>query len=400
MHQSCPNCKPGKLCPKHKILNQFYKVAPKVKLHFSGPSPPEIFVGRIGYPNINIGILAPTDYNTKHDKLSSAEDWSKNNLGIANVLRLRGQLIYGKTLSNIKGENKIKSVVKELALTSKKVSTEFFLKKQPILGDISSSSIFRPMTNPAPIEKVQLEENTKVLKKVDYLVNDTDCLATIALRELSKEIRVDHMQKLLSAGMLGRGKARKMVPTRWSITAVDDTLSKQMLEKIRYYQEFDSVQLLEGNYLGNYIRILILPGQFSFEGIEVWEDVEEEGPGEHFTTFAQDYEGFNGRKKYASNITGGYYAMRLPVCEHLEEKKKQGTVLVFREITKEYYAPLGVGVVREATRRAIKSEAKTFENINSAISYMKKNMKLSHDYLDKSWVLENYGKQKRLLDFF
>lgn len=398
MSQLCSNCKPRKLCPKHKVLSQFGRVAPKVRLHFSGPSPPEIFVGRIGYPNINVGILAPPVYDTKHDELSSAEDWSENNLGIHHVLRLRGQLIYGRTTSHIKGENKVKSVMQELALTAEKVSLEFFLKKLPIIGHVSSSQIFRPMTNPAPIEKVLLEENTKVLRKVDSLVNDTDCLAMNALRELSSQINVDHMQKLLSAGMLGRGIARKMVPTRWSITAVDDILSKQMLEKIRYYSEVDSVQILEGDYLGNYISILILPGQFSFEGIEVWEGDGSDGL-EHHTVFSQDYEGFNGRKAYASNITGGYYAMRLPVCEYLEKIKRQGVVLVFREITKEYYAPLGVGVVREATRRAIRSEAKSFLSVSDAIGYMRGKMRLDHDYLSKSWVLENYGKQKRLVDF-
>jgi len=399
MHPKCPNCKAEELCPKHRMMAQYHQIAPKVKLHFSGPSPPEIFVGRIGYPNINVGILAPPSYSTKHDELSTAEDWAKNNLGVANVIRLRGQLIYGKTMSHIKKQNKVKAVIKELALTHKKVSTEFFLKKQPIIGDISSSPIFRPMTNPAPIKKVQLEENTKVIKKVDYLVNDTDALATTAINELSSQIKIDHLQKLLSAGILGRSSARKMVPTKWSITAIDDTVSKQMLEKIKYYPETQEIQILEGNYLGNYISILILPGTFSFEGIEVWENTEKTETIEHHTTFAQDYEGFKGRKKYASNITGGYYAMRLPICEHLEKIKKQGKILVFREITKEYYAPLGVGIVREATKRATKNNSKTFETINQAKTYMQNNMKLKHNHLDVSWLLENYGKQKRLIEW-
>jgi len=389
------------MCPKHRVLSQFDKVAPKVKLHFSGPSPPEIFVGRIGYPNINIGVLAPTTYDTPHEKLSVAEDWSNSNLSIANILRLRGQLVYGRTMSHIKKQNKVKTVMNELALTSKKVSTEFFLKKQPLLGEMSSSKIFRPMTNPAPIKKVLLEENAKVKKKVDYLVNDTDALATTALKELTSEIRIDHMQKLLSAGLLGKATNRRMVPTRWSITAVDDTISKQMLEKIRYYKEIQEIQLLEGSYLGNYISILILPGQFTFEGIEIWEDQDDNAQNtEHHTTFAQDYEGFGGRKSYASNITGGYYAMRLPVTEYLTKIQRQGTVLVFREITKEYYAPLGVGIVREATRRATMNKPLIFETILQAKLHIKNNLKLNHNYLDKSWILENYGKQKRLKDFW
>jgi len=400
MESLCIRCKGKGLCGKPcRILARFQENAPRVSTHFSGPSPPEIFVGRIGYPNVNVGVLAPTTYDTKHAELNDAEAWSANNLSIANVLRLRGQMVHGKAEARIKGKNRFRDVMHELALTHRAVSSEFFLKKQPTVGAFSPSAVFRPMTNPAPIDRVLLEENTVVYRKVDYLVNDVDVKATTAIKELTKKTSVDHLQKLLSAGLLGQKTARRMVPTRWSITAVDDTISKQMLEKIRYYQEIDEIIVLEGSYVGNYIKILILPGTFSFEAIEVWQGDSAYGM-EHHTVFAQDYESFEGRKTYAKNITGGYYAMRLPVCELLEKIKRQGTVLVFREITHEYYAPLGVGVVREATRRAIKSKPRRFDRKEEAVNFLENNMVLAHNFLEQSWVLENYGKQKKLRDFF
>ncbi|MGK0209232.1 MAG: hypothetical protein ACI83O_000502 [Patescibacteria group bacterium] len=394
----CPNCHGDKLCPKHKILNSFAATS-KVKLRFSGPSPPEIFVGRMGYPNIRMGVMAPTSYDTLHDEFRSAEDWSKDNLSIANVMRLRSGMVYGRSMGHVTQPAKIKSVMQELALTDKRVSSEFFLKKEPVLGRMTASSVFRPMINPAPVKKILLEDNVKVGKKVDYLINDTDALTVNVISELKKEVRGDHLQKLLSAGMLGLQKNRKMVPTRWSITAVDDMLSKQLLEKIRVYDEIDHVRVLTGSYVGNYITILILPGKFSFEGIEIWED-EENGDSSGESVFAHDFEGFTGRKKYASNVTGGYYAMRLPATEYLDRIKVQGGVLVFREITKEYYAPLGVGVVREAARRAINSEPLEFESRAAAIEYIRNNQKLRHEYLDKSWLLSEYGKQKDLQSWF
>ena len=67
---------------------------------------------------------------------------------------------------------------------------------------------------------------------------DYDIKATSALEELYKEkIKVDHLQKLLSVGLLGVKMNRRMVPTRWSITATDDIISKKLLEKIRYFPE-------------------------------------------------------------------------------------------------------------------------------------------------------------------
>ncbi len=388
---------------KSKFLANLLESIPKPKLHFSGISPPEIFVGRIGYPNINSGILAPMNFESKHSEFNSAEDWSKSNLNISNILRLRSQLIYGRTKFNIKKENKIKEITQELAMTHKAVSTEFFLKKKPIL-QVKASETFKPLINSAPLKKVILEENTKILKKVDYIVGDLDIKANNALKELyNSKIKTDHLQKLFSAGLLGTKRNKKMVPTRWSITAVDDTLSKQIMKKIRNYPEIDNPILLSGNYIGNYIEILILPGSWSFEGIEAWDSGSTyfENKLEHHTTFSRDYEGFYDRKTYANNVTGGYYAMRLPVCEFLEKIKKQGTVLVFRRITSEYYAPLGVGVVRETTRRAINNPIQIFENTDEALFDMGKRIGFNIKTIkEKSWTLQNYGKQKRLKNWF
>jgi len=398
MDNLCIKCKGKGLCGKScRILNKFIDNAPKPKLHFSGKSAPELFVGRIGYPYINSGILTPSE-NDNISNFATAEEWSKNNFSVENVLRLRGQLIYGKSKMNIKSESKLKQVTRELALSSKPVSVEVFLKKRPTF-QFTVDKVFQPMTNPAPLEKAILEENPKVTKKVDYLTSDYDIKATTALEELYKSnIKVDHLQKLLSVGLLGTKIKRRMVPTRWSITATDDTISKQQLEKIRYYSEINQITLFSGNFVGNYIEALLLPGHFSFEAIEAWLS------GSTFSTqtteFSQDHEGFNGRKKYAFEVTGGYYAMRLPLTEYLTKIKRQATVLIFREIRPEYYAPLGVGIVRETTRRAFANQPQYFGTIEDALKNIEGRSTISIEEIkEKSWILNNYGKQKSLWDF-
>jgi DNA repair protein NreA len=400
MEELCIRCKGKGLCGKPcKILARFKENLPKIKLHFSGPSPPEIFVGRNGYPNVNIGILSPISYDTKHAKLNSAEEWAKNNLSIANILRLRGGLVHGKIHSNIKKPNLFSKVFNELALSHKSTGVEFYLKKKPLQNIFSASNVFSPMTNPALIKKVELEENIRVIPKVDYIVDDGEIKAVDAINELSRSIKIDHLQKLLSAGLLGMKRKRKMVPTRYSITAVDDIISKKMIEKIKDYKEIDRFELLCGDYLGNYIKILLLPGKFSFEAVEVWIN-EGSSKEDYKTTIAQDYEGFNGRKNYAFNITGAYYSMRLAVCEYLERVKRQANVFILREIGQEYYAPLGVGIVREATRRATNNVPLIFETKDEAINYLNKNKVFIQNNLGKSWILGNYKKQRSLGDFF
>lgn len=406
MDSLCIKCKGRGLCGKPcKILSRFQNSIPKPKLHFSGKSAPELFVGRIGYPYINSGILAPSE-NDNISNFATAEEWSKQNFSIANILRLRGQLIYGKAKTHIKTNDKLKQITQELALSSKPVLTEFFLKKKPTTN-FTIDSIFQPMTNPAPIKKVTLEENPKVSKKVDYLTSDYDAKATDALQELyDSRTKVDHLQKLLSIGLLGKKIRRRMVPTRWSITATDDTISKQQLKKIRYYSEINQITLFSGNFVGNYIEALLLPGHFSFEALEAWQQgstyqqptIKEE---EQNFSLAQDYEGFNGRKKYAFEVTGGYYAMRIALTEHLTKIKRQATVLMFREIRSEYYAPLGVGIVRETARRTFSNQPKYFDTIEDALKNIQNRITIPVEQIkEKSWILENYGKQKSIFDFY
>jgi len=423
MHSLCIQCKGKGLCGRPcEILSRFRDKAPRPRLHFSGPSPPEIFVGRIGYPFVNSGILAPSEHpqdkenKEKASQLSSPEEWIEQDLNIEQILNMRGQLIYGRGQSHIKSHQptSLKKVTQELALSSKPVSTEVFLKKLPTVT-FTASKLFQIITNPAPLKKAILEENPKVHKKVDYLTSDYDVKASTALTELysvqtttQTRITTTHLQKLLSAGLLGTKNKRRMVPTRWSITAVDDTLGKQLLEKVRYYPELNQIQLFHHDYNGNHFEALLLPGNWSFEVIEVsmegstWSDtIHAQG-----NVFMQDYESFFKRKTYASNVVGAYYADRLAVCEYLNKIKRQATVFLCHEERPEYYAPLGVGIIRESLRKMFANLTKTTsqefpESIQEALITMGQRLHAPiQRYKNMSWILENYGKQKKLGEFF
>lgn len=385
------------------ILSKIQGSFPKVKLHFSGSTPPEIFVGRVNYPNVFSGILAP-DYKGDTTVLSSPEEWVGKNLPIDQVLSYRGSMVYGRQVTNIKANKSLSNVTQQLALSSKPVSTEFFLRKQPVL-QYTSSRVMSIMANPAPIQKVLLEENPYVDKKVDYLTADYDVKATTALKELySSNIKVSHMQKLFSAGLLGVKPQRKLVPTKWGITAVDDTLSKFLLDKIKNYKEISEILLFSDNYAGNYYNILLLPGEFKFEVMEEAvpqvENKSKENLMQEDIGFWQDYESFFGRKTYASSVTGAYYANRLAICEYLEKTKRQATIIIFRETTDEYYAPLGVGILREVTRRAMQNAPEKPESLQNALKIIDSRIIVPIEKFVKiSWIISNYRKQKRLTDF-
>jgi hypothetical protein len=166
-----------------------------------------------------------------------------------------------------------------------------------------------------------------------------------------------------------------------------------LLKKIRYYPGVSEIRLFHSEYNGNHYEILILPGNFSFEVIEGEIKMSD-------VVFWQDFERFHGRKKYASGVVGAYYACRLAVCEYLDRIKRQGVALIFREVRPEYYAPLGVGILREACRGAFLNGYEEFDDIDSALNVMQERMRLNVEvYREKSNLLKEYGLQKKIWDF-
>lgn len=398
----CARCKGRGYCGKPcKILAKIKEFMPKTKLHFSGSSPPEVFVGRWNYPEVNTGILSPQEYGPT-EEMSMPEIWYEKNLSIQQILNYRGQLIYSRFKSRIKDARQSKTskflaTMQEISLASKSVSTEFFLKK-PVKIHVLVDEHVPLIGNPAPLKAIRLEENPHVERKVDYLVYDTDNKAASSIKELYKSsIQVSNIIKILSAGMLGLKTQRKLVPTRWSTTCVDDTLSKFLLEKIRFYQEISEILLFYGDYVGNHYEFLLLPDKFSFEVIEAKMSGSVWNPFSQSTVFMQDYENFLGRKNYAENVTGAYYSNRLALVEYLERIKKQASCLVLRECRPDYYAPLGVGILREASRAAFQKKPEKFCSVEEALQASQKRMRLPVSlFKEKSWLLREYRKQTRL----
>ena len=385
-------------CQEHEF--QVGKVSWKKEIQ--GSSPPEIFVGRWNYPNVYTGILAPEEYGNT-ELLSSHEKWHHLKLSIPEITSLRSRLIYGRTQQHIKhksetaisGINNSKSITKvmqEVAMTHKSTATEMILKK-PIQTEHKQDNSTPIISRAASIQSAKLQENAPVKPKIDYLVNDSSVKSTHAIQELyNANIPASNIMKLLSAGLLGLKSSRKLVPTRWSITAVDSTLSNQKLEKIKFYQELSEIQLFNSNYLGNHYHFLLLPSMFSFEVIEI-----SLGKGGVW----QDYESNFSRKKYASSVTGAYYANRLALVEYLEKIKRQCACLVIREIRPEYNVPLGVGILRETSREAFAKSPQIFNTLKEAFDTIQANLRQPiENYLSKSQLLKNYGKQSRLTEFF
>lgn len=393
-------CGNGKYCPVlHKITSQ-HKVNLEAKQDYSGDAP-NVFVGKFGYPNINVGFLSVEQYDHHDDPLL----WSKENYGIDRIIDLRTTLVnssFKAAVTSVRTssmDNRYLSMGQEIAMAEKPVDIEVRLNKKPKFT-LSFTQDVTPHGPRVKLVKAELTENPHVPTAVDKAVSDNGLKAGEALLTLSKKGFDEHyLTKLLSVGTLGVKTERKLVPTRWSITAVDDTLGKKYIAQIKQCDAKTDYLAFFSGHLGNYYLVLFFPDVWSYELFETYVG------GKMPARFGTDYEPYAGRKTYAEDTAGGYYAARLAVLEKLVEMKRQGSCLCLRFVTDEYWAPLGVWVVREATRKAMQAKPIEFASKELMLMYARQLVKRKFGYdlgelFGVSKLLREMGEQRRLGAFF
>ncbi len=403
----CNICKgTRKLCGKERcpLMLKFYSNklhAPEIKTNdVSGTSPPAVFVGRFGYPKVEIGPLLPT-YSGDTTILDKPELWSGKSM--YDIASMRFQLVRGKyriDATDFSKSGKIVDNVQELALTEKPVDVETVFEKRPS-GRVVLDDEIIPFGPSGKMSRISVS-NGRFERNLEKSFYDTDMKSTDAVvSAYTNGTLVSEIEKAFSVGTMGVGKRRRFVPTRWSITAVDDIISKNIMNDVRYNNTIDEFRLYQWKELDNWWSIVMIPITWRFEMIEAWYPKTSWNPSPNEMHLAHDHEFFEGRTSYADNITGGYYAARLAVTEFLNEIGRSAGVLVFREIHPGYDIPLGVWNIRENVRAALRTKPYTAENLDALWPQINSFMDLKKErWLKNSEILKDYLVQRRIEDFY
>ncbi|UCD03493.1 MAG: hypothetical protein JSW73_03075 [Candidatus Woesearchaeota archaeon] len=380
-HAPCP------LLARYRIMPTINKA---IKKEFFGPSP-SIFIGYSGYPNVAIGPMASLEEKPQVDDPSQ---WFGQNY--SDIIKARSLNLRSKHKESVRSYSKLVQMVQEIALATKPTDVELHFKNKPTYK-VSFSNITQPEGPVADLRKAYLTGNVRVARHVDRIVSDELKAAQSANLLYNRGEDVYKINTILSSGILGV-KDKRMVPTRWSITATDDIIAKELLKKVRDFPSINEYLVFKSNYLDNKFIILMIPGNWEYENFEAWHPGSTWYQGKYSEPIIiEEYEPFKGRTAYADKEAGGYYAARLATIEALHNMKRQARVVVFREISSGYTIPMGVWVVRETARNAFKTDPQKFNNLDSALKYIGTQLKNPLDaYITQSNIL----KQKRLSDFF
>lgn len=368
----------------------------------SGGSPPSVFVSSYTYPKVKVGPLF-SPLQTDSTILDHPEKWAGKS--IEDIIRYKLSLIRGThsthVKTNLNADRYIQSL-QELTMATRSTEIEVTFERKPKLNleEISSRTTSDSDTvqfgMASELESLKLPSNISSNKKIEKAFYDLDFRAIEAINYLYEEgIEISKISKILSLGMIGIKKNRKLVPTKWSISAIDQTISSDLIKKTNTFPPLDQIRIYKYVHLGNYYSIVLIPDElWSFEMHEAW--IDNKGDAKIDT----DTEDSIGLKNYPK-IGGSYFAARLAAIEFLHYQKRNASVIVLREIHPEYILPVGVWQIREGIREALRMKCNKFETLDMALSFACNNLTISkNEWIGNSSIIKTRKSQSRISDYF
>ncbi len=364
-----------------------------------GSSPPGVFVGRFGYPNVFIGPMVPAIHGNT-ELLDTPEMWKGKS--IEEIVDYRYSLVRGCSRASIhdavNGSRLVESL-QEIAMSTKPADSELHLAKKPV-SRISFSENSQPFGPSAPLKEFKPSGNISVDRRIEKAYYDSDLKAADAVFQLYRGgVLFSKLEKSFSVGVFGQKKKRRLVPTRWSITAVDSTLSLRLIDEIKDYETIDDFRVYVYTNLDNVYVGILTPEKWNFEWIEAWHS------GTAWNKFGAnpemigDFEGYYGRKTYAKP-GGCYYSTRFAVAEHLSKERRQAGAIMLREIHPGYILPIGVWNVRESIRSLLAGRYRSFDTLGQAIDFAVSNflIKKTH-WVANSELLRRGLEQRKISEY-
>ena len=363
-----------------KLTEQIQMKSVNVGKNLEGTTPPSVFIGRWSYPKVYAGPMMSSQMGDTHI-MDSPEEWLGQNKTQDEIINYRMNLVRGKQLIKIDDlENPFVEKLQDISLASKSIDSEATFGKRPRGSMLTEDSM--PHGPSAVIEKFDIDAVRwdRQLEKTFY---DTDLKATEAVLNLhNKDVPFTAMQKAFSVGAIGTKNKRKLVPTRWSITACDSTLADLFLKEVRKFEILYTYRVYEFGALNNYYIIILTSTEWEYEWYEAFIKLMK-----NEELIFSDYETNGGKKEY-SIVGGCYYTAKMAVLDYLMNIKRQSGLVILREAY-DGYVPLGVFNVRENIKEAMLRPYLEFETLEKCLEYAGTKLKIP---------ISRYVKQGTLLN--
>ncbi|NYT02738.1 MAG: hypothetical protein GKC10_08305 [Methanosarcinales archaeon] len=339
----------------------------EVGRELEGSTPPSVFIGSWNYPRVYAGpMIAPLHGDTAF--MDTPESWIPGRMSQEDIIIYRLNLVRGKRAVRIDDlANPLVEKLQEISLASGSIESQAQFDGIP--RGMSFSDHHTPHGPSALIERFDIG-NARWDSALEKVYGDGDLLAADALWDLHRlKVPFSRIQKAFSVGAIGTARRRRLVPTRWSITACDTIIGNRLLKAVRNCEVQEGFRVHEFSSLHNYYAVLLMPTAWQYEWMEAFLHI----LGREELIFS-DHE-FNGKKRGYSRVGGCYYACKMAVLEALARERMQAGAVILREAYRGY-VPLGVFNVRENVRNAMLQPATEFDDLNGALRYLSTRLSL------------------------
>jgi hypothetical protein len=332
-----------------------------------GSTPPSVFIGSWNYPKVYAGpMIAPLHGDTAI--MDMPESWIPERRTQDDIIGYRLSLVRGKRPVKITDtDNGFVEKLREISLATSSIESEAEFGSTP--KGASFSDAHPPFGPSALINRFDIG-NVKWDHALEKTYYDGDLRAADAVRDLHGEgVPFSSIQKAFSVGAIGTERRRRLVPTRWSITACDSMIGDHLMEEVRQQEIIACCRVHEFSSLNNRYTVLLIPTAWQYEWMEAFFHV----LGGEELIFS-DHECSTGKKGYSS-VGGCYYASKMAVLEALARERIQAGAVILREAYRGY-VPLGVFNVRENVRNAMIQPPREFEDMKTALTYISTRLEL------------------------
>jgi hypothetical protein len=338
-----------------------------VDKEIAGSSPPSVFIGSWNYPDVYAGPMVTAAHGNT-SIMDTPESWIPENKTQEEIIGYRLNLIRGKMRVNAAElDTRFIEKLQAISLSDTSIESEVAFSSTPTGTTFSEEHT--PIGPSAPLDRFEIETGRwdRELEKVFY---DTDMKAADAVTDLHRKgLFFSSIQKAFSVGTMGCSRNRRLVPTRWAITACDTMIGDNLLSEVRKCPVIDTWRVHEFSSLYNNYAVLLMPTDWQYEWSEAFLHV----LGNEEIVFS-DHEGRKKKTVY-SPLGGCYYSCKMAVLEALAREQKQAGVIILRE-AHHGYVPMGVFNVRENVRNAMSMPPVEFEDIRTALSHISRKLTL------------------------
>lgn len=353
----CYRCKTFKhlcglpTCPvkeRLKVVARTFAIV-SVNKRVYGASPPSGVVGEHAYPNVPTMVNVPPDVVSERAReFENPPEWWMRGLSLDDIVKIRSSMVSIVDRYNVRDVEKL--IEREIALTqvaSRPVDLEVNVEKiidRSILLDLKLLPLSIRVRG-----EVKVSSNPRIDRVVEKVIYDQDLKARDAVLYLYEHgVDVYTIQRAFSFGLLGTRRFRKLVPTRWAITAVDRILTEHLRARVRKLPVLNRYYVYQFSYLNNKFTVVLLPENLRVYWIEFW--YSRSGFCDRPVLSVEIEEDLKGN---VETMDGGFEAARMGLLEAMFKHGFQARAIIVREILPEYYIGVGNWHIREDMRHIL-----------------------------------------------